>query len=47
VRTIRLGSIWDEAKAAAKVDGTPFASLVEQALRAELKRRAKRTGGES
>lgn len=42
VRTLRLGAIWDEAKAAAEADGENLTSLVERAIRRELDRRAKR-----
>jgi hypothetical protein len=45
--SIRIGPVWDEAKAAAKADGTTFAVFVEMALRAEIKRRAKRSSGSS
>jgi hypothetical protein len=41
VRTIRLGQVWDDARAAADLDGEKFASFVERALRAEMRRRAR------
>jgi hypothetical protein len=41
VRTIRLGQVWDDARAAAKLDDEAFASFVERALRAEMRRRAR------
>lgn len=39
VRSIRMGDVWERARAAAVEDGEPFAALVEQALERELARR--------
>lgn len=41
-RSIRIGAVWDQAKAAAEQDGEKFAAFVERALVLELARRARR-----
>lgn len=41
-RSIRVGDVWDDAKAAAEADGEKFAAFVERALRLELARRKRR-----
>ena len=42
VRTVRLGAVWEEARAAAKEDGLRFADWLERVIRAELRRRHRR-----
>ena len=37
-RTIRMGDTWDDARAAADANGESFATFVERALRAEIKK---------
>jgi hypothetical protein len=41
---VRLGAVWDEVTAACEEDGEKTAVFIERALRAELRRRARKQG---